>query len=93
VIITNFADTYSIDIFRERLIAFRSWMAGISERGKPLWITEYGSLFPPIDPPGGPDYVNVSDQDTTNFMLATFDFMLSAADDQTGLHTDGNLLV
>jgi hypothetical protein len=54
VIITNFADTYSIDIFRERLIAFRGWMAGISERGKPLWITEYGSLFPPIDPPGGP---------------------------------------
>ena len=27
VIITDFADTYSIDIFQQRIIAFRSWMA------------------------------------------------------------------
>jgi hypothetical protein len=93
VIITDFTDTYSSDIFQERILAFRIWMASIGERGKPLWITEYGSLFPPIDPPGGPDYVNVSDQDTANFMLATFDFMLSATDDQTGLPSDGNRLV
>ena len=46
VIITDFADTYSIAIFQERIIAFRSWMASIGERDKPLWITEYGSLFP-----------------------------------------------
>jgi hypothetical protein len=93
VIITDFSDTYSIDIFQERVSAFRSWMAYIGERGKPLWITEYGSLFPPIDPPGGPDYYNVSDQDTANFMLATFDFMLSAIDGQTGLPSDDNKLV
>lgn len=84
--------TYSIQIFQQRIIAFRSWMAEKGERNKPLWITEYGSLFPPIDPTGV-DYVNVSDADTTNFMLATFDFLLSASDDQTGLPSDANHLV
>ena len=93
VIITDFTDTYSIDIFQERILAFRSWMASIGERGKPLWITEYGSLFPPEDPPGGPNYYNVSNELTRDFMLATFNFMLSATDDLTGLPTDGNQLV
>ncbi len=93
VIITDFADTYSISIFQARLVDIRTWMAGIGERDKELWITEYGSLFPPVDPPGGPDYENVSDELTTGFMLATFDFMLGAADDQTGLPADGNHLV
>ena len=32
VIITNFADTYCIEIFQQRLIAFRSWMAEKGER-------------------------------------------------------------
>jgi hypothetical protein len=91
--IKDYADTYSIDIFEQRLIAMRTWMADKGERNKPLWITEYGSLFPPIDPPGGPDYENVSDEDTAAFMLATFNFMLSASDDQTGLPGDGNQLV
>jgi hypothetical protein len=68
-------------------------MTGKGEREKPLWITEYGSLLPPIDPPGGPNYYNVSDQDTANFMLATFDFMLSATDEVTGLPADDNKLV
>jgi len=85
--------TYSIDIFEPRIIAFREWMAGIGEREKPLWITEYGSLFPPIDPPGGPDYYNVSDEDTSAFMLATFEFMLEASDAQSGMPADGDQLV
>ena len=85
--------TYSIDIFEERIIAFREWMTSIGERDKPLWITEYGSLFPPVDPIGGPDYYNVSDDDTKNFMLQTFNFMLSANNEQTGMPGDGNQLV
>ena len=93
VIITDLTDTYSHEIFRQRITGFRSWLADLGERDKPLWITEYGSLLPPIDPPGGPDYANVSDEDTANFMLATFDFMLSATDAQTGLPSDGNRLV
>lgn len=93
VIITNLDDTHSIAIFQQRIIEFRSWMASKGERGKPLWITEYGSLLPPEDPPGGPDYVNVSNQITAAFMLATFDFMLGASDAQTGLPGDDNQLV
>jgi hypothetical protein len=93
VIITDFSDTYNIEIFKQRIIAFRSWMAEKGERDKPLWITEYGSLFPPIDPPGGPDYYNISDEDTTSFMLDTFIFMLGAEDDQAGMPADSNHLV
>jgi hypothetical protein len=93
VIITNLDDTFSINIYQSRVIAFRGWMARIGEREKPLWITEYGSLMPPIDPPGGPNYYNVSDEDTSAFMLATFDFMLSATNAQTGLPADENQLV
>jgi hypothetical protein len=85
--------TYSIDIFEPRVIAFRAWMANIGEREKPLWITEYGSLLPPEDPPGGPDYFNVSDEDTTAFMLDTFEFMLETSDAETGMASDGNQLV
>jgi hypothetical protein len=91
--IKDFSDTHSIAIFEQRIIAFRNWMASIGEREKPLWITEYGSIFPPEDPPDGPDYVNVTNEDTRDFMLATFDFLLSASDDQTGLPADGNQLV
>jgi hypothetical protein len=93
VIITDLTDTYSIEIFQQRISAFRSWMAGKGERGKPLWITEYGSLMPPIDPNGDPNYYGIGDDDTAAFMLATFDFMLSATDSQTGLPGDGNQLV
>jgi hypothetical protein len=87
--------TYSISIFQERIINFRLWMASLGERNKPLWITEYGSLFPPIDPPPPPpiDYYNVSDADTALYMVNTFDFMLTASDHQTGMPSDGDQLV
>ena len=93
-IITDLTDTYSIDKFQSRINAMRTWLADLGERDKPLWITEYGSLMPPIDPIDPPrDYYNVSDADTANFMLATFNFLLSATDTQTGLPGDGNRLV
>jgi hypothetical protein len=93
IIITDFADTYSIAIFQQRIIDFRLWMQSIGERDKPLWITEYGSLFPPEDPPGGPNYYNVSDGDTSLYMVNTFDFMLAATDNFSGMPADGNQLV
>jgi hypothetical protein len=93
VVITDYADTHSIQIFQERIVAFRLWMAGLGERNKPLWITEYGSLFPPVDPIGGPDYANVTDYDTALFMWNTFDFLLLASDQRSGMPADGNQLV
>ena len=90
--ISKYHDTHSNSIFSQRIIAFRQWMAQIGQRNKPLWITEYGSLFPPIDPVGI-DYYNVSDQETAAYMVSTFDFMMNATDINTGLPTDGNRLV
>ncbi len=90
--ISDYNDTHSISIFTQRVIAFRQWMAKIGQRDKPLWITEYGSLFPPVDPPGS-DYYNVSDQDTAAYMISTFDFLMTASDTNTGYASDKNHLV
>jgi len=83
----SITETYSITIFQDRTIAFRDWMEGKGEEDKPLWITEYGSLMPSVI------YPFVSDEDSRDFMLDTFDFMLSATDPTTGLSTDGDRLV
>ncbi len=93
VTISNFANTYNINIFSQRVINFRSWMKSNGEQNKPLWITEYGSLFPPIDKPGGSDRENVSDASTSAYMLKTFDFMLNTADANSGFPDDNNQLV
>ena len=63
-------------------------MAGKGERNKPLWITEYGSLFPPtrLD-------LGATDAKTASFMVGTFNFLLSARDEATGLPGDQNRLV
>ena len=93
--ITDFSDTYSIDIFKQRIKTFREWLNYIGERDKPLWITEYGSLFPPIDPPPPPiiDYVNFSDEISANFLIDSFNFLLYTSDAQTGFAQDSNKLV
>lgn len=92
MVITNFADTYSNVIFERNIRAFRTWMAGKGEREKPLWITEYGSLFPPIDPVGI-NLVNVNDTVTSTFMTNTFTYLLNATDPLRGLPSDQNRLV
>lgn len=88
-----FTETYSVALFSARIQAFREWMAGKGERHKPLWVTEYGSLFPPNDPPDGTNLINVSDVDTAEFMVGTFDFMLTASDSTVGMPADDNRLV
>ncbi len=90
--ITNYADTYNSTIFANRIRTFRQWMKDRGQQNKGLWITEYGSLFPPFDPPGI-DYVNVSDQKTAEFMVKTFDFLVNTVDSNTGMPADGNHLV
>ena len=90
--ITNFADTYNSTIFANRIRTFRQWMKDRGEQHKALWITEYGSLFPPFDPPGI-NYVNVTDQQTASFMVKTFDFMLNTTDANIGMAADANRLV
>lgn len=81
--------THSIEIFRERIIQFRAWMKQEGLRDRPLWITEYGSLFPSV----GTSFLTVSDAETADFLQQTMDFMLSAKDANTGYQHDDNRLV
>jgi hypothetical protein len=87
-----FPQTHSNTIFNARIEDMRQWMLDHGERDKPLWITEYGSLFPPDDP-DGEDLVNTTDADTADFMTGTFDFLRTATDSSTGYAADGNRLV
>lgn len=91
--IERISDTHSIEIFREWIQNFRNWLFEIGEQDKPLWITEYGSLLPPIDPPNGSNYINVSDEVTSQYMIETFNFMLSAIDPIIGYEPDGFHLI
>lgn len=77
-------DHDDLDIFAENIVAFRQWMADNGYRDKPLIVTEYGILLPDIGFP----YPAVRD-----FMIGTFDFFLTAQDDQVGYPADNNLLV
>ena len=78
-------DNDNIEIFKQQILAFRQWMADHGERNKPLIVSEYGVLMPDIY---GFDHDRVRD-----FMYATFDFFLTATDDELGYPADGNRLV
>lgn len=74
-----------LDIFRQQLVEFRTWLAARGFRDKELIVSEYGALMPPDY---GFPYERVRD-----FMLGTFDIMRTAADGSIGLASDGNRLV
>jgi hypothetical protein len=88
----DFSRTHDVTLLDELIRDFRAWMAAKGERDKPLWVTEYGSPFPPIDPPDR-DVYNVSDADTAKFMVDTFGFFRGATDLSTGMPGDNYLLV
>lgn len=72
-------------IFEEQVRRFRTWMATNGYRERPLYVSEYGILLPERNgfPPSSVEA----------FMDATFDFLLTATDAETGYVTDGNRLV
>ena len=84
---TGNSDVIDINIFSARVTAFRQWMdnLGPNERAKPLWITEYGSLFPTT--------LGLSELTTATYMEQTFNYLLGARDPNLGNPTDNNLLV
>ena len=77
-------DCIDMTIFTQRIVNFRGWLADRGERGKPVWITEYGNLFPEI-------YIPATD--TANYMTSTFDYLRAATDANTGYPNDGNRLI
>lgn len=78
-------DHGSLTIFKQQLRAFRQWMTARGYQDRPLIVSEYGILLSKYH---GYDYPRVR-----NFMLSTFDFMLTTTDPATGYPQDGNLLV
>ena len=80
-------DVIDINIFSSRVTAFRQWMDNLGplERAKPLWITEYGSVFPVR--------LGVSELTSALYMEQTFNFLLGAKDPNLGDPNDNNFLV
>ena len=84
-------DQDDVEIFKQRIRAFRQWMADKGERDKPLIVTEYGVLF----------YEDFYDEDDRQlsaervgvFMQDTFDFFLTETDSLIGYPYDENRLV
>ncbi len=97
----NYSVTYSIDIFRDRICLFRDWLKSIGEQNKPLWVTEYGSLFPDWEiacpdcglPPYSPYKEWPTSRDNIQYMLDTFDFLMYSTNRTYGMPFDGNKLV
>lgn len=68
-------------------VALRTWMAAHGERNKPLFNTEYGILY--RDHLGPP----ITSQQVSQYLTASFDYLLTAADEDIGFPADENRLV
>lgn len=77
-----------VDLIRE----FRQWMADRGQRHKPLYISEYGVLYPSsmLNEWRNTDYGNSILKD---FMTLTFDYLQQATDSELGYPADDNKLV
>jgi hypothetical protein len=78
-------DHDSLEIFRQQVVDFRTWMEERGEGDKPLIVSEYGIVMPA-------EY-GFSEQRVQDFMYASFDFFLTAADPELGYAPDGHRLV
>ncbi len=90
-------DMFSTAIFRQRLIDFRTWMRDRGYRDTPLYITEFGELYPyppyivsPYDDEAG-GYM--TEDRVATFMTGTFDILLNLSDPSVGYPADANRLV
>jgi hypothetical protein len=93
----TYSDMFDTVIFRQRLADFRRWMRDRGYRDTPLYITEYGTLFPYppfilepyVDELGMP----MTEARTATFMTGTFDILRTYTDTALGYAADGNRLV
>jgi hypothetical protein len=80
-----------LGVFRQRIEAFRRWMAEHGQRDKPLWLTEYGVLMPSQESAEG--YFTIPAARTRAFLEGSFAYLQAAQDAETGLPADRNRLV
>lgn len=77
--------TVSLDLFVEQIVRFRQWMFNRGYQHKPLYLTEYGVLFP--------EEFGFPVSTVNNFMNQTFQYLMTATDARIGYPPDGNRLV
>jgi hypothetical protein len=94
----TYSQQYDLTIFRQRLLDFRTWMRDRGYRDTPLYISEYGTLFPYVPYITPPDYqdeygVDMNEARATAFMTGTFNVLRQSTDANVGYAADGNHLV
>jgi hypothetical protein len=89
----NWWDSDRLDIFQARILAFRHWMNEHGYRETPLYITEYGTLLPYYDFVYEHEGVIFDEARARDFMVNSFDFLLTATDLNVGYPADENRLV
>jgi hypothetical protein len=89
----TFADNANPAIFQQLVTDFRQWMKDKGFQNKPLIISEYGVLYPSwlLTWPE-PDEAQ-GDQMVIDFMHQTFDFLVTARDQDLGFPGDDHRLV
>lgn len=78
-------DHDDLEVFKAQIINFRQWLADRGQRDKPLIISEFGILMPE-------DY-GFDPERVQRFLYGTYEFMLTATDEQIGYPADDNRLV
>ncbi|MBI5565952.1 MAG: hypothetical protein HY870_13740, partial [Chloroflexi bacterium] len=96
-VLYTYSNMFDTSILRQRLIDFRTWLRDRGYRDVPLYITEYGTLFP-YQPFTSDPYYDEFGQEITEarsitFMMQTFDILRTATDSSVGYPADGNRLV
>lgn len=93
-----FAEHDDLEVFKEHVVAMRTWMKKHGQQNKPLQITEFSILYPYED--DGPtcylqdEYGNCFTPDrVTKFMNAAFDYLKAKKDPTIGYPLDDHRLV
>ncbi len=97
-VLYTYSQQYDLTIFRQRLLDFRTWMRDRGYGDKPLYITEYGTLFPYVPYITPPNYqdengVDMDEMRAAAFMTGTFNMLRQLTDINVGYAADGNHLV
>ena len=84
-ILYEIEDNGDVEILKSQVMTFRRWMADQGLRNKPLIVSEFSVLMPP-------EY-GFSFERVRAFMIAAFDFLMTATDEDVGYPPDDNRLV
>ncbi len=101
-ILYEYSDMFKTSIFQQRLIDFRQWLRDRGYQQTPLYITEYGTLFPypPYSVSSGEVFTYedelgqpMTEARTALFMTQTFSLLQSLSSSATGYAADNSRLV